>query len=552
MTQSPPPAADREPAPASAPAAPPVEAALGAAAGRGLSILFLAVAAQRVLAFVSTVVVGLYLGLSDFAVYGLAMGVQAFIQTFRDGGVRDYLLQRQEHYRQLIGPCFWLSLTINLVVGVVMGVAGEIYAHILVSSGKLESTTELTRLLWLSAAALPLGAIPAVMLTRLRIDLNYKAQLVHTLVLGVTRYGGSIALAIMGWGAMALVAPVILSTLAECVVLYLYTREKPWLEPPRVAVWREILGKSIWLVLGAMACGIANQGYFLAAGLVMADQDELGLFVFAVSLLMQVEQLVSVTLTTGLLPILVKMKGQTLRLGEACLRITRSVPLICAPASAGLAIAFPMIDRLVWNGKYAGAAGAMLILGAAFPARALMVVVPHTLLPAEGRFRDFFSMWLRNGVGLIAAAVAGPLVFGATATGLAIGVAAFLAVSSLATTALVLRQYTVPPLTTLSAALRPMVLAVIAAACAVMLDHWVLRAELATLAQQWTIAPEWVTSRRDPWAAIEMALVLGLFGFVFAVLVRLLALEDLRQTLDRLPARLTRPVRLLMHIRERG
>lgn len=523
--------------------------ALGAAAGRGLSILFLAVGAQRVLAVISTIIVGHYLGLADYALYGLAIGVQAFIQTFRDGGVRDYLLQRQEHYRELIGPCFWLSFTINLVVGVVMGVAGEIYARVLVANGKLESAADLTLLLWLSAAALPLGSIPAVMLTRLRIDLNYRGQLVYTLVMGLTRYGGSIVLAMMGWGAMALVAPVILSTIAEGVVLYLYTREKPWTMAPRVRVWREILSKSGWLVLGAMAAGVANQGYFVAAGLVMADQDALGLFVFAVSLMMQVEQLVTMTLTTGLLPILVKIQGQKRRLGEACLRITRSVPLICAPASAALALAFPMIDRLLWHGKFAGASGAMLLLAVAFPLRALMVVVPHTLLTAEGRFRDFFLMWLRNGVGLLVAAVAGPLIFGDSTTGLAIGVACFLGLSSLLSTVLTLRGYEVPVLATVSAALQALVLAALAGALAILLDRSVIGPQAAELAARFDLGPAWLARRLDLWAVAEAAIVLGVFGVAFALLVRLLAANDLRQTLDRLPARLAYPVRVVMHLR---
>jgi hypothetical protein len=68
-----------------------------------------------------------------------------------------------------------------------------------------------------------------------------------------------------------------------------------------------------------------------------------------------------------------------------------------------------------------------------------MASVPHTILQAQARFRDWFFMWFRNGCGLVAAAAAAPFIFGDSAEGLAVCVAVFLAVSSLLSTLLCLR-----------------------------------------------------------------------------------------------------------------
>jgi O-antigen/teichoic acid export membrane protein len=417
---------------------PQVPVLLGRTAARGLSLTLLANVFAKGSALLAQVVLAIFLTKEDFGLYALAISIQMFIQTFRDGGIRDYVVARQDRYRDLIGAAFWMGLTINILLALGLGAAGHLMAALYARGEFGQKALELPLLMWITAVALPLSTFPTVLSIRLRIDLMFGVMARVTVVSSIVRYGSMIALAVGGFGALSFVIPVVIATLAEWVMYAAATSERPWRLPARVRAWGGILRESVWLVLGSSATGITNYGYYLVAAYFISAQT-LGVYFFAISLLMQVETLLTAAFQGTMLPVLTRLRDEPRRLGEAGSRLARAIVLTCAPMSLALAAVFPLIDLLIWNGKWAGAALPIAILAAAHPFRCAMASVPHTILQAQARFRDWFFMWFRNGCGLVAAAAAAPFIFGDSAEGLAVCVAVFLAVSSLLSTLLCLR-----------------------------------------------------------------------------------------------------------------
>jgi O-antigen/teichoic acid export membrane protein len=420
------------------PEPPPPPALLGRTAAHGLSLTLLANVLAKGSAVLAQVVLAIFLTKEDFGLYALAISIQMFIQTFRDGGIRDYVVARQERYRELIGAAFWMGLTINSVLALALGVAGHLIAPLYARGEFGQKALELPLLMWITAAALPLSTVPTVLSIRLRIDLMFGVMARVTVVSSLVRYGSMIALAVGGLGALSFVIPVVVATLAEWAMYAGATAERPWRLPARLRAWGDILRESVWLVLGSSATGIANYGYYLVAAYFISAQT-LGVYFFAISLLMQVETLLTAAFQGTMLPVLTRLRDEPRRLGEAGSRLARAVTLTCAPMCLGLAVLFPLIDLLIWKGKWAGAALPLAILATAYPLRCAMAIIPHTILQAQARFRDWFLMWFRNGCGLVAAAAAAPFIFGDSAEGLALCVAVFLACSSMLATLLCLR-----------------------------------------------------------------------------------------------------------------
>ncbi len=515
--------------------------AMGQTVGRGLSVALLSNAVAKALAIVAQVVLAIYLSLDDFGLYALTLSVQMFIQTFRDGGVRDYLVTRAREHDLLIGPCFWLAMTINMIVALALGVAGHIIAAIYVHGDFGERARELPMLLWLTALAVPISTIPSVLLAKLRIDLRFEAIAWMTVVKSVVQYAGAIGMAVAGFGVLSLVVPLVVATIVEAIMACVLNRAQPWKSAPNVKVWGPVMRDSGWLIAAASACGVSNFGYYILAGYFVSSST-MGAYYFAVSLLMQVETFLTSALQSTMLPVLVRLRDERERFAEAALRLTRSLVLLCTPLTLGLAVVFPLIDALIWNGKFHTSTLVLIVLAIGYPVRAVMVVVPWSVLQAQGRFRDLFFMWLRNGIGMALACLIGALWWRESPLGMAIVVSAFLLTSSILSVVLTLRPFGPRAGVIAAACVKTLSLGVVAAAVALLAE--MLFAPLLGRASVW-MNVDVVLKRPEKWLSIDMlalvahaAAIGGIVAGVYAVLVRVLASRDLRDFLSVAPAKL--------------
>lgn len=524
--------------PAPTPPAEPAQPAQGYAqvATKGLALTLASVGVNKGFTLVAQLALAILLAPSEYGLYAVAFSISLFIQTFRDGGVRELLTQQPSRYEELEGSLFWLATSINTIVAVGLGIAGEIVARLYVAQGRIHDVPELTTLVWIMAAAVPLGSPTVVLHAKLRIDLNFRALAWFTIISGVVRYGGQIALAFLGMGAMSIVLPTIAVAITETAFCVAATGRKPWKRAVEAARWGGVMRQTIWVVGASTAAGVANSGYMLAVGLFI-PQDQLGVYFFAVSLLMQIETLIGQSVVTVLFPIMARMQDDPARQGQAAIRVLRATGLLVAPMSVVLGVLWPAADLIVFKGKWALATTPLLILGFFYPLRTMLVAVPYAALQAQGRFREGFFLWLWNGLGLFL--VAG---FAAWALrdidGLSWAVGVFLAVSCVYFTTVVVHRLLVRRREIiLSMILVPLIAAGAGVVC-VVLDYDLIQPRI--YGPGMNIDPGAGRLGMVLPAAIRGCILAAVFIGIYLVGVRLLAPGQVREALQVVPGRVRR------------
>lgn len=551
---APSPAAGLDPAPAPghassrapAPTPSPAPQGYGQVARRGLVLTMVSFAVNKGFVTLAQLVLAIALTPSEYGLYAVAFSISLFIQTFRDGGVRELLTQQPKRYHELEGSLFWLSVTINMIVALILGIAGEVVARVYVSQGRLAHVEDLTTLVWVMAAAVPLGSPTVVLHAKLRIDLNFRAQAWFTIISGVVRYGGQIALALLDFGAMSIVLPTVAVALAETAFCVVVTGRMPWLGKPETWRWRGVIAQTIWVIGASTAAGVANAGYMLVVGL-FVPQADLGVYFFAVQLLMQIETLVGQSIVTVMFPIMARMQGEPARQGSAAIRVVRATGLVVAPLAVLLGVLWPAIDLVVFQGKWALAATPILILGMFYPIRTIMVAVPNAALQATGRFREWFFLWLTTGVGLlVVAGIAGWALRDVDALAWCVG--AFLALSGLYFTVTVVHRLHVRRREIiLSSLLTPLIAAGVGVGC-VVLDYAVLRPWLYGEGLNLRVGPGARRALMEP-ALIRAVVLGGGFLIVYGLAVRTLAQHQVHEALQVMPARLRGPIARVLRLR---
>lgn len=515
----------------------------GNVAGRGLLWTLPNLVASKILAVAAQFILAWMLTQHDFGVYGIALSIVMFVQNFRDGGVRELLIQQPHRYDELCGSAFWLAALVNVAVGLFVGIAGELVGLLYVQTGFLHHRTELSSLVWIMAASVPLSTVSAALGAKMRIDMDFKGLAIMTTGSSFIRYGGQIGLAMAGVGPMSIVIPMVVMVIYENFYTYFHTRARPWARPAEAWRWRGMLRDSKWIVLSTAAMGITNQGYALAAGLFM-PASAVGVYFFAVQLLMQVETLIASTLMQIMFPILARLNHDPRRQGEAAIRVTRSLMLLTAPMCLGLVAVYPQLELIFFNGKWADAFWPLAILALAYPLRGVFVCVPSPLVQAQGRFRDYFNMWAFNGAGLVVATALGAFLF-RTPEGVAASVGLFMAAACTRSTIRVLREVEVPRVRTLVAMTRVLLWSAAIAAVALVVDMlftgpWIdhhIPGQLNLLGRNMAYA-----------SGVRVFVTGVVFTIIYASLVRLIIPAQIIELLSVIPARLAAPVRRVLRL----
>ncbi|MBX9735778.1 MAG: oligosaccharide flippase family protein [Phycisphaerales bacterium] len=521
--------------------------ALGRSAMRGFALMLMNIGVGRLLQLGAVVVMGGLLEKGDFGLVSIALSIAMFIQTFRDGGVHDYLIANQKDFDKIAGPCYWLVFWINLFLAAAIGITGEIAARYLFAQGKIESVTDLTTLMWILAIAVPLNSPTTTRLAKLKIDLRFTALSIQSMMTSVIRYGGQIAFALAGWGPVGYIMPVILLPIADNIFLFLTTTEKAWKRKANREMWLKIIKSSKWIVLASLAAGIANHGFAVCASPFLSAETALevtGSLFFAISILLALEGVLAQSLIPVMLPVLSRMRDEPVRQANAALRVLILIMLLAVPTTFAVALVFPAISRLIWASKWDEAAIAIMILVPAFVLRNAVATVTIPLAQSRGWFASSFAVW-----GQIAIAAAGGAVIGAIIADSVIVIAA--AISTLVSiTALhliikTLKQAEISRRRTLDAVMRPMLICAVVGALVLVLDRYAF----TPLAKSLITAT--VTIKDEPrmmFEALRAVLVGGTFAVLAAAGLRLLAAGPVRDAVSVMPVRLAGPARKILRI----
>jgi O-antigen/teichoic acid export membrane protein len=504
--------------------------ALGGKVSRGMSWMVIATIFGKAFSFITTFILGILLTESDYAVYGIAMGIAAFAQVLRDGGMRQVLIQKQAHrYKSLSGPVFWLSAVFN-------GTAGLLLAAAAWPIAALYSEPQLAPVLLATAISIILTTPLGVYRAKMAVDLHYRRLAELNTTSAFVRYTFMILFALLGFGPLAFTLPLVVRALYEAAFGYHVTKDKPWTRPPRRRLWPALWAKSKWLVFGTFAMSTLRQGDYLVLGwLKIAGLLTLGVvgqYVFAYQIAVQINVLVAVNLQSVLFPALSKLAKEPQRHARAVLRATRVMMLVGCGFGLALATTFEPLQTVLWNHKWAGAVAPVMWMAAFFPMR-LLTSVLNSAQMSKGRFKEWFWLTLVQGTGMmLAAAFAGSIFNTAGQISLIIGI--YFALGVAPTVVWGLSRVGVPVKPILAAIIPTWLIAAAAASATLVI---VAQIQLPTI----------INPRAT--AAVEVLIRGSIFSLLYLFALRTITPAALAETIDIAPKRIARPVKRILRLK---
>jgi PST family polysaccharide transporter len=354
----------------------------------------------KTLSFVAQIVLGWQLSKGDFGVYAIAMSAASFAFALRDGGLWQVLIARgSREYETLAGPIFWLGIWASVTIGVLLVAAAPVIAL-------LYHDPRLTWLIIVIAVSWPLSSPCWVPRARLVVELRFKELGACQMIASVLRYGSMITFAACGFGPMSFVLPLLVAAVSDNVTALWFTRERAWLRSANVRSWGPLLAEGTWCVVGTIANSSLEMGVYLVMGAVATKDEigkaEVGLYYFAYQLVAQTGALLAANVQGVLLPTLSRIDEDVPRRRRAAIRSLSALMAVSAPASIGLAVVFPPLERIVWHGKWSDALWPVLVLGVAYPFRAIFAL-PVMLEMSQRHFKRAALMTLATGAALMLA-----------------------------------------------------------------------------------------------------------------------------------------------------
>lgn len=378
------------------PAAPPP---MGQNAARGVSVIIGFSLMSKVLTMLGQIVLAHFLSQADFGLYSTVLAVSSFGLAMRDGGATEWIIQRgRTQFNSWIGPAFWMALTFNVGVAILLTALAPLIA----------SRTGSTTLAWmivLSGIAQVLGTVGTTLTAKLRCELKFASTArisgISAMIRPVVSSGGAAG----GLGALSFVLPLILCSIYESIRAWMFTRVSPWLRKPEFGRWATILRDSRWIMLNNGASALTNVGdYAVIAFILSADQR--GVYLFAYQLVVQSALLLAANVTQVMFPTLAALKDDPPRFQAALLRTLRALMLVTAPATIGTGVVMAPVEDLIFKGRWDDAVWVVIVCSVLFPPRAIIPLSLSSLM-ARAKFRENSVITIAVGAGMMIGAAIG-------------------------------------------------------------------------------------------------------------------------------------------------
>jgi PST family polysaccharide transporter len=482
---------------------------LSVVAGRGMFWVMSTSLLAKALALVNQIVLGWYLTAYDYGLFALAVGFAAVFTTVVNGGIQQILVRRGvERFDDLVASAFWFTTAFNLVLA--LGILGAAPL-----AATVYDEPSLVLMLTIMACGVAINSPGIIFNTRLQVSLRFRALGAITLVSAVAFSICVCTLAYNGFGPLTFVIGNIVLVLTQGVAGWILTRERVHRWRFDLSHWRSFWRDSVWLNLGNFANALTQYGDYFVLGFLIATSD-VGLYMFAYMLAAQIGLVITIQTNRVVVPVLRRFVDDLPRLMKAVERFLPMVVTIAAVPSLALALVAAPLEFMIWQGKWAPAVPAIVVLAVVAPLRQ-MSIVALALLNAQGRFALRAAVLAFQGSAVVAGAALGGWLFGDRIAWIAGSVGLFQVVANQLVIHYVMPQPRAATLRLVGSCLWSYLIA----AAAALLAHLLTR-------ELWTVIPP----------AVSIVAALAVYGLIVVVLMRIFVASQFREVRDILPTRL--------------
>jgi lipopolysaccharide exporter len=291
----------------------------------------------RALTFVSIVILARLLTPSEFGVVAAVAIFLAMLDVISDVGMKATVVYEQEGG---ITERVHTAFTVNVAFATILTAGGVLLAPFIAQFFSLSHETGLFRLGSLNLLVVGLGNVHDALLLR---ELDFRRRIIPDLARGLVRGGVSIALALSGLGAEALVIGMLAGSAAWTVLQWTITRFRPSFTFD-AAIARSMAAYGTGAAVLATVASIFQTVLLAVIGRVLGAHA-LGLYTVARRVPELVVETVAFNVSRVAFPALARKRATDEQgLGGAMLKVLRYQALYAGPAGAGLAVlASPLV-----------------------------------------------------------------------------------------------------------------------------------------------------------------------------------------------------------------
>jgi len=314
---------------------------LATGAGWTLSIRAL----ERVIGFISTLILARLLAPQDFGVVAMGTAIQEILTAVTAFGFTQGLIRLRRRDRSAYATAF----TLHIVIGTVIATALLLSIPLALRwYGDPRVTTVLVVLALISFTA----GLRNPGMVRYERSLKFRPFFIVALARKLTSFGVG-AVCALAWGDYrALLAGMLLGQIVETLTTWRLTRFRPYLTLARA---RELLGFSTWW-LGSRAATVASRRMQNPLIGQRMGAEPLGQYSVALDLATMVPAEIVAPVMRAMYPGYMLMKDEPGRVRSAFVRVWGIVALLTVPAAAGMAVLATPITDVVLGARWLPAA----------------------------------------------------------------------------------------------------------------------------------------------------------------------------------------------------
>lgn len=388
---------EADPIPADAPR----QGSLGRAAARGMAWSAVAAVVSKLSSLGAQVALGWLLTKQDFGIFAAAMSYAALVGTLRDGGCAKLLIQRGAEYQRLARPVLGMVVVFNVLTAAALIGLGPLAVR---SVGDERAAW----LLAVIALSLLISGPAAVMRGRMVYQMRFGQDSRIAIASMIIRQGGMVLLAVLGFGPLSFVLPLVL---VELYTYWAYRRSVGPIPAPDVSApmsWplvSSLLGQSKWIMLGGFATALIMNGDYLILS-ATTDTVLLGVYYFGYHLISSITVPFTAGIDRVIMPALSRLNQDPARQARALDSALRLLGAASGPACVVTALAVPAGVTLIWSGKWDAAIPVAQLTALSLTAR-MYGPLGRSAIEAKGYWRLSTILSLIDGIGLLAATAIG-------------------------------------------------------------------------------------------------------------------------------------------------
>lgn len=365
-----------------APAAPP---SLGTAAKVGSAWALFQSVASKVLSLACQVILARLLTPDQLGVASKALGVHGLLIFYTPPIMTDVLVQRKDRLDRDAMPAFWVTMILAVATAGLIVASGPALGRLFPDRYGDPALVGLLAVLALKPIA---WAFQVVSIARLRLGFRFKTLSNWNIAASLAAAIASVAMAWLGFGPYAVVAPLVLSLVVISIGCESLSPTRPFRAPTLVGSLPLLRDWTV-LCMGQYAHTICLFADYIILAFFAGDA-ELGFYYFAFTLSAQLNGIIIYNLTFVLQPIFATIRDDPARQVAAFLRVCRVLGAVTVPLCLMQgALAEPLL-RLVFGERWVPAAPMVTVLSIA---QALAFTVGPTAALLKGQ--DRFGTYLR-------------------------------------------------------------------------------------------------------------------------------------------------------------